>query len=388
MFKILMLMEVFNKIQKRLICSDKIYLQIIGAAIQWRPRAFLLFILLVIPISIGISFILLPLKLTPCIFFICLNFIVWITFKICYNLNDVFSLRKNEIGITWSNISILLILCVWLICFLIIFNIQNNEKAALAIGVIGSLLTLVFQDKIKGAITFVHLRSNNLLNIGDRISIPKHNVNGVVKRFSLTTITIYNLDTTTTIFPINLLQSEHFTNLQKMVEGKTYGRRMVKAFILDTSMFRSLTHKEINEIKWSIENFSENDALTKKEKMYRYLDTSEIEDGMSNAKLFRLYIFHWLMDNKYISQHPLLLVHWKEHIEEGMPLEICAFLTCSNTAAFEWQQSNIIEHILESMKWFGLSLYQRPSAQDVSTKNIYISHKSLNESIEFDDEIL
>lgn len=259
-------------------------MQIIGAAIQWRPRAFLLFILLVIPLSIGISFILLPLKLTPCIIFICLNFIVWITFKICYNLNDVFSLRKNEIGIIWSNISILLILCVWLICFLIIFNIQNNEKAALAIGVIGSLLTLVFQDKIKGTITFVHLRSNNLLNIGDRISIPKHNVNGVVKRFSLTTITIYNLDTTTTIFPINLLQSEHFTNLQKMVEGKTYGRRMVKAFILDTSMFRSLTHKETNEIKCSIENFSENDALTKKEKMYRYLDTSEIEDGMSNAK--------------------------------------------------------------------------------------------------------
>ena len=62
--------------------------------------------------------------------------------------------------------------------------------------------------------------------------------------------------------------------------------------------------------------------------------------------------------------------------DSGMPLQVYAFIVDSNLAAFEWQQSQIIEHIIKSMDWFGLRLYQSPSAFDVSNSNIYLAKES------------
>ncbi len=49
-----------------------------------------------------------------------------------------------------------------------------------------------------------------------------------------------------------------------MIDGKTFGRRMIKTFILDTSWFRPLIQKETDKIIYLIENYTENDKLTKK----------------------------------------------------------------------------------------------------------------------------
>ena len=81
------------------------------------------------------------------------------------------------------------------------------------------------------------------------------------------------------------------------------------------------------------------------------------------------------MNHPHVSQLPRLIVRWMEQKECGMPLQVYAFITDSSLPAFEWQQSQIIEHIIESMKWFGLRLYQSPSAYDVSNSNIFLSDK-------------
>ena len=48
-----------------------------------------------------------------------------------------------------------------------------------------------------------------------------------------------------------------------------------------------------------------------------------------------------------------------------MTLQVYAFIVDSSLVAFEWIQSQIIEHIVESMEWFGLRPYQSPSCYDV-----------------------
>ena len=82
------------------------------------------------------------------------------------------------------------------------------------------------------------------------------------------------------------------------------------------------------------------------------------------------------MNHKHISQQPRLIVRWMDQKDSGMPLQVYAFIVDSNIAAFEWQQSQIIEHIIKSMGWFGLRLYQSPSAFDVSNSNIYLAKES------------
>lgn len=270
---------------------------------------------------------------------------------------------------------------IWITGFVFILHIQKEEKGLVAFGIIGTLLTWIFQDKVKGVVAFVHLRMNHHLKIGDWIKVPKYDADGEVKRVTLNTVTIYNWDTTTSVIPISALNSEHFMNLQNMTDGKTYGRRMLKSFILDTSWFRVIAKEEIDSIRDRIDSYESKDDLTNeinRDFISQNLSLNEISEGVQNFQLYRLYIYHWLMNHPYVSQQPRLIVRWMEQVENGMPLQIYAFITDSNLQAFEWEQSKIIEHIIESLDWFGLRLYQTPSAFDASNNNIFMTQQPAN----------
>ena len=163
-----------------------------------------------------------------------------------------------------------------------------------------------------------------------------------------------------------------------MMEGKTYGRRMCATFLFDTSWIHPISKEDamwMNNIKDMKEAPNTPIDMERASKYLKYLSKNDLKEGVLNAQLFRLYIFHWLMNHAHISQQPRLIVRWLEQEKEGMPLQIYTFITDSTFAAFEWQQSRIIEHIIKSSEWFGMRLYQSPSAYDVSNSNIYLSPK-------------
>ena len=345
-------MGLFDSIYRKNISSDKLGRQIVGALFQWRPRPFWAFVLLVTPFTIGLSLILSPGSFTPCLFLLGLNLLVWLIVKVCRALTSTFSLNRNDNGITVCQIVILAALGFWIIGFVLIFDIKSNGRLAAALGVIGAVLGWIFQDRVKGVAAFIHLRRNHLLNIGDWIRVPKLGVDGEIRKVTLTTVTLYNWDTTTSTIPISALSSEHFMNLQNMAEGKTYGREMVKAFTLDTEWIRPLDEAEVAQLQSGAHDIR------------NYLPEEELKTGALNAHLFRLYIYHWLMNNPCISHQPRLIVRWVEQKDSGMTLQINAFIPDSSWAEFEWKQSQIMEHIITSMDWFGMRLYQRPSAYD------------------------
>lgn len=343
-------MSLLDNIYRKNISSDKTGRQILGALFQWRTKPFLAFVFLLTPLSAGLAYILSPDSWLPCLLLIGLNLLVWFTIKVCRTLTDIFSLNRNENGITACQIAILAALGFWIIGFVLIFDI--NGRMATAFGILGVALGWIFQDRVKGAAAFISFRRNHLLNIGDWIKVPSLGVDGEVTKVSLLSVTLYNWDTTTSTIPINALQSEHFMNLHNMDEGKTYGRRMTKSFTLDMEQIRPITEEEAAALRSGEHGIA---AL---------LPEDEIEAGALNAHLFRLYLYHWLMKHPHICQHPHLLVRWIDHKDIGLELEVYAFITDSKLSAFEWQQSLIIEHVISSMAWFGLQLYQRPSTYD------------------------
>lgn len=293
-----------------------------------------------------------------------LTLLMILVIGVCNTMTNIYSLRKNETGITWCQILILIFVGIWLIGLLCIIKIQKESGYFIIFGVLGTLMTWIFQDTIKGVVAFVHLRLNHLLYIDDWIQVPKLNVDGEVKRITLTTVTIYNWDTTTSSIPTSVLHNDHFINLQRMTDGKTYGRQMLKTFILDTGGFHPLTAEEIESLK-------------QKKEVKAYLLDEDFKVGELNAHLFRLYVFHWLMNHPYVSQEPRLVVRWLEQKETGLPLQIYGFIMEGGVLAYEWQQSQIIEHIVEALDWFGLQLYQSPSSHDVSnlTEKVLMSRK-------------
>ena len=288
----------------------------------------------------------------------------------CTVLTNIFNLLRKEKDITNCQIAILCSIGAWIIVVIFILDIQKGTTSTIAFALIGSVLTWVFQDKIKGAATFIDFRLHKLLNIDDWIQIPKLGVDGEIKKVTLTTITLYNRDTTTSTIPINALQSEHFINLQKMREGKTYGRRMMQTFTIDTGWVHPIDSEEAAFLKSDKHNILE------------YIQQEDIKEGELNINLYRLYLYHWLMNNPNVSLRPLLMVRWVEHSDSGLVLQVYAFLLERELDAFEWQQSIIIEHVIASMAWFGLRLYQCPSAYDASNSNIYMADAPADYKIE------
>ena len=269
----------------------------------------------------------------------------------CLTLSDVYSLLKKEEALTRCQITILFAIGLWIIGFLLIFDINQNKPYYLALLIIGSMLGWIYKDTLKGITAFVHLRINHLLKIGDWIQVPKYNVDGEVRRVTLTTVTVYNWDTTTSSLPTSVLHTDHFINVQRMAEGKTYGRQMIKTFYINNKFIHPLSNDEAENIQ---------QRLVMNEGPH-YLQVNEVREGVLNIQLFRLYTYHWLMNHPDVSHKPWVLARWMDPDEHGTPLQIYIYLKKYDLPEFEWSQSQIIEHIIASLDWFGLQLFQSRS---------------------------
>lgn len=281
------------------------------------------------------------------------------------NLNKLYSLRKQEMRITISQIILLAIFGICLISIVFALGIKKDDNSFIIISTFGAVLGWIFQDTIKSVAAFFYLRANGLLKIDDWIEVKSHGINGIVRSITLTTVQIENWDTTTSAFPVYILHAEHFKNNQRMLDGKTHGRQMAKTFIIDTGWIHTLSHKEAYYLRTNLDT----DESFKQ---------SAIIPGELNIHTFRRYLYHWLMQNPHVCQQPRLFVTWKEQMHEGLPLHIHIFINDTKWEAFEWQQSEITEHVIQSLEMFNLQLYQSPSGYDASNSNIHLTEVEAN----------
>lgn len=281
------------------------------------------------------------------------------------NLNKLYSLRKQESRITISQIILLAIFGICLTSIVFALGIKKDDNSFIIVSTFGAVLGWIFQDTIKSVAAFFYLRANGLLKIGDWIEVKSHSINGIVRSITLTTVQIENWDTTTSAFPVYILHAEHFKNNQRMLAGKTHGRQMARTFIIDTGWIHPLSDEETNCLR----NNLDTDVCFK---------LSAIKKGELNIHAFRRYLYHWLMQHTHVCQQPRLFVTWKEQTSEGLPLHIHLFINDTKWEAFEWQQSEITEHIIQTLDMFNLQLYQSPSGYDASNSNIHLTNVKAN----------
>lgn len=281
------------------------------------------------------------------------------------NLNKLYSLRKQESRITISQIILLAIFGICLTSIVFALGIKKDDNSFIIVSTFGAVLGWIFQDTIKSVAAFFYLRANGLLKIGDWIEVKSNGINGIVRSITLTTVQIENWDTTTSAFPVYILHAEHFKNNQRMLAGKTHRRQMARTFVIDTGWIHPLSDEETIYLR----NNLDTDVCFK---------LSAIKKGELNIHAFRRYLYHWLMQHTHVCQQPRLFVTWKEQTSEGLPLHIHLFINDTKWEAFEWQQSEITEHVIQSLEMFNLQLYQSPSGYDASNNNIHITEDEAN----------
>ena len=104
---------------------------------------------------------------------------------------------------------------------LVIATILNKSAMGLltGIGAMSAVLMLIFKDSILGIVAAVQLSGNDMIRIGDWVSIPAHGADGDVIDIKLQTVSIQNFDKTIVNVPIYSLVSSSFKNWRGMNES-------------------------------------------------------------------------------------------------------------------------------------------------------------------------
>lgn len=355
----------------RLISQEKTRWRACGEVFGWLH--------IIIPI-IGILIILFKTHLTQ----FCFKHVHWLGISIlliiyiicsCIKLKRTLCKSKKHIYDAvnhYIQLIILITIGIAIIAIVWLFGIKDSDNFV-PFSIFAALLGWIFQDTIQGVVAYFHLRANGLLHIGDWIQIPELNIDGVITDFSLITVTVNNWDTTTSNVAIYKLQVSSFKNNQKMLDGKTEGRRMYRSFIIDSRSISALNQKQIEELKEKLTNLGEDTIY--------FPDNTTKSNETLNLYLYRAYLRNWLTNHHEISHTPRLIVRIMDPAPEGVPIQIYAFIRKYNLYEFELVQSEISEHAILSMGWFGLRLYQKPTSKDFNDfVNIINSKNDNNEN--------
>jgi len=218
---------------------------------------------------------------------------------------------------------VLKIILFFVAAIIVIAIAVNKDPSTLlaGLGAASAILMLAFQDTIKGLVAGIRLTSNEMVAIGDRITVPSAGADGIVEEISLTTVKIRNFDNTiVTVTPQTLVDGS-FQNWKGVKERE--GRKAARKVYFD---FRSLT-----------------------------ID----EEGVPNLTRYRKHMEEWLAQQEKVLADSPILVRQLDATPTGLPVEFMFWVNEQAAVPFEHAVSEIMEYAYAEAAVFGLRIYQQ-----------------------------
>lgn len=222
------------------------------------------------------------------------------------------------------------------------------------LGASAAVLMLIFKDSILGLVSGVQLSANNMLKVGDWISMPQHGIDGEVEEVSLTTIKVRAWDKTLQMLPPYLLISESFNNWQAM--RSSGGRRIKRSLNVDMTSIKMadatfITKLQSNELSRELIN---------------HIETLSAEGAtLTNLDLFMRSINSYLLRHPRVNPNMIVMVRQLQPSEWGLPIEIYCFSADVNWVPYENLQTEIISYVVAIAPLFELKMYQAPSTFNI-----------------------
>ena len=217
---------------------------------------------------------------------------------------------------------------------------RDPMKLLAGLGATSAVLMLVFQDTIKGLVAGIRLTNNDMLHVGDWITVPKAGANGIVEEMTLTTVKIRNFDNTIITVTPQTLVDDSFQNWIGMQESQ--GRRVNRKVFYDFRGIRTI-----------------DEALRKRLVEKKYFKDEDIKEGDVNMTLYRKYVEQWLKSNPLVNTDMTLMVRQLEATQSGLPVEFYFFLHEKTWVEHEHQLADIMDYIYAITPDFGLLVYEQ-----------------------------
>lgn len=253
---------------------------------------------------------------------------------------------------------------------IIIISVIVSKKPAVLLGGLGAvsaILILVFKDSILGFVAGIQLIANNMVKIGDWITLPKHDIDGTVAEINLTTVKIQNFDKTISTIPTYTLITDAVKNWRGMEESG--GRRITRSINIDMSSIKFCTPELLDKfvrIKIISDYIKNTENELKRFNLDNEIDNEVLVNGrrQTNIGVFRAYLKEYLLQNPNISNDMTMIVRQMAPTEKGIPIQLYCFAISTEWVAYESIQSDIFDHVMAIVPFFELKVFQNPSGSD------------------------
>lgn len=269
-------------------------------------------------------------------------------------------------------VQLLKIFIVFITVLVIISVVFKKDISTLmaGFGAMAAVLILVFRDTLLGLVASIQLSADKMLKIGDWISIPRREVDGIVIDITLTTVKVQNFDKTIITVPTYSLVNDSFQNWKGMEQAGI--RQIKRSIFIDISSIRFLD-KELKERLSMVPELKEFIELPEKQinlsgKGINYLETPFFNSAqMTNLGIFRFYAETYLRQHPQVDSTQTIIIRHRPFEGNGLPLQLYLFTKNNQFTPFENMQSGIFEHLLAILNEFGLKVFQQPSGDNLQT---------------------
>lgn len=221
---------------------------------------------------------------------------------------------------------------VWMIVFILAVSVIVNKSPAMlltGLGAIAAALMFVFKDTILGFVAGIQMSNNDMVRVGDWITVPGTQADGVVVDVNISVVKVQNFDNTMVYLPPYSLISNSFKNWRGMSDS---GIRLISRNIL--------------------------------------IDSATIVADPKNPQTTNLTEFRrWCLD--YLNGNPkldhsnqgnsLIMVRLMPQEAAGVPMQLYCFTATTVWPDYEAIQSEVMEHVIAGAVQFGLTVYNYPA---------------------------
>ena len=237
------------------------------------------------------------------------------------------------------------------------------------LGAASAIILLIFKDTILGFVASIQVSINDMVRIGDWVTFDKFGADGDVIEINLATVKVQNFDKTITTIPTYALISDSFRNWRGMMESD--GRRIKRAIKVKQDSVRFLNDTDLERLK-QIQLISEYIG-TRQNDIERFNASHNVDKSvpingrnLTNIGLFRKYIESYLMNHPAINKDMTLMVRQLEPTGQGWPIELYTFSADKRWENYEHIMSDIFDHIVSSVSYFDLELFEFPNKNFVN----------------------
>ena len=292
---------------------------------------------------------------------------LWIIQTVFNSLKDYLKQKPEYSDKPIDSFVQVVMMVLWIFGIVIIvsklFGIRQSELLTI-LGTLSAIIILIFRDTILGFVSSVQVAINDMVRIGDWITMEKFGADGGVIEINLTTVKVRNFDNTITTIPTYALSSDSFQNWRGMQQSD--GRRIKRHILIKTSTIRFLSDEDLNmmkKIQLITPYIESRQAEIEKFNTINGIDKSLSLNGrnMTNLGLFRKYIIQYMLNHPGLNKEMHMMCRQLQSTAHGVPLEIYTFSSDKRWANYEYIMADIFDHIIASVPYFDLEIFELPS---------------------------